>query len=403
MTVYEQYKKLKLDTSWIGLEKGPARGGYFCTPIGAKVFGWEGCGGIHYCFLKDFGEMVFAVDPENADQNVYPLAENFTDFLRMLLFAKHTAAVEQIILWDEEQFLKFLASPENQVQPEQQAVLDTLAEKLELSPMENTFAEVKRVQAAFDTSRLRFKPEYYDCKGIDPPERKRKKVKAPAAAFSTVVISAKRRAPSFPEGIRWLFFDVGSTLVDESRAYDRRIRETITGSGVSYEQFYEEMLRFYRQNQKGDLEAAKKFGLTVPPWHSEEERPYPDAVSCLKALQSRFSIGIIANQPLGTADRMEKMGLAPYLDRIVSSAEEGVAKPDPAIFRIALERAGCRPEQAVMIGDRLDNDIAPAKRLGMKTIWVKQGFGGLSTPRTPEETPDFTVGNLSELCSLILS
>ena len=34
MTVYEQYKKLKLDTSWIGLEKGPARGGYFCTPIG---------------------------------------------------------------------------------------------------------------------------------------------------------------------------------------------------------------------------------------------------------------------------------------------------------------------------------------------------------------------------------
>ena len=204
-------------------------------------------------------------------------------------------------------------------------------------------------------------------------------------------------------GIKWLFFDFGSTLVDESRAYDRRIRETIAGSGVSYEQFYEEMLRFYRQNKKGDLEAAKQFGLTVAPWHSEEEVLYPDAVSCLKALHSRFSIGIIANQPVGTADRMEKMGLAPYLDRIVSSAEEGIAKPDPAIFRIALERAGCRPEQAVMIGDRLDNDIAPAKRLGMKTIWVKQGFGGLSTPRTPEETPDFTVENLSELCSLILS
>ena len=169
MNIYEQFQKRRLDTGWIGLGKGPARGGYFCTPIGAKVIGWEGVGGIHYCFVKEFGEMVFAVDPENADQNVYPLAEHFTDFLRMLLFAKHTAAVEQIILWDEEQFLKFLASPENQVRPEQQAVLDTLAEKLELSPMENTFAEVKRVQAAFDTSRLRFKPEYYDCKGIDPP------------------------------------------------------------------------------------------------------------------------------------------------------------------------------------------------------------------------------------------
>lgn len=80
-------------------------------------------------------------------------------------------------------------------------------------------------------------------------------------------------------GIKWLFFDIGSTLVDESRAYDRRIRETIAGSGVSYEQFYEEMLRFYRQNKKGDLEAAKQFGLTVAPWHSEEEVLYPDAVS----------------------------------------------------------------------------------------------------------------------------
>lgn len=201
-------------------------------------------------------------------------------------------------------------------------------------------------------------------------------------------------------GIKWLFFDIGSTLVDESRAYDRRIRETIAGSGVSYEQFYEEMLRFYRQNKKGDLEAAKQFGLTVAPWHSEEETLYPDAVSCLKALQSRFYIGIIANQPLGTADRMEKMGLAPYLDRIISSAEEGLAKPDPAIFRLALERAGCRPEQAVMIGDRLDNDIVPAKQLGMTTIWVKQGFGGLSTPRTPEETPDFTVESLSDIPAL---
>ena len=201
-------------------------------------------------------------------------------------------------------------------------------------------------------------------------------------------------------GIKWLFFDIGSTLVDESRAYSRRIRETIAGSGVSYEQFYEEMLRFYRQNKKGDLEAAKQFGLTVAPWHSEEEVLYPDAVSCLKALHSRFSIGIIANQPLGTADRMEKMGLAPYLDRIISSAEEGLAKPDPAIFRLALERAGCRPEQAVMIGDRLDNDIVPAKQLGMTTIWVKQGFGGLSTPLTPEETPDFTVESLTDIPAL---
>lgn len=203
--------------------------------------------------------------------------------------------------------------------------------------------------------------------------------------------------------IKWLFFDIGSTLVDESAAYARRIRETIAGSGVSCERFYEEMLVFYRQNKKGDLETARKFGLTVAPWHSEEERLYPDAIPCLKILQSHFHIGIIANQLPGAAARMEKMGLASYLEQIISSAEEGAAKPDLEIFRIALNRAGCPPEQAVMIGDRLDNDITPAKRLRMKTIWVKQGFGGLATPRTLAETPDFTVENLSELCALILS
>lgn len=169
MNIYEQFQKRRLDTGWIGLGKGPARGGYFCTPIGAKVIGWEGVGGIHYCFVKGFGETVFAVNPESADLNVYPLAENFTDFLRMILFAGHAAALEQIIWWDEGQFRAYLAAPENRPGPEQRAVLDALAETLGLSPMENAFAEVKRVQAAFDYSRLRFQPEYYDCKGIDPP------------------------------------------------------------------------------------------------------------------------------------------------------------------------------------------------------------------------------------------
>ena len=57
---------------------------------------------------------------------------------------------------------------------------------------------------------------------------------------------------------------------------------------------------------------------------------------------------------------------------VIASAEEGVSKPDRRIFEIALERSGCKPENAVMIGDRIDNDIVPAKQLGMKTIWIKQ-------------------------------
>ena len=202
------------------------------------------------------------------------------------------------------------------------------------------------------------------------------------------------------EGIRWLFFDVGSTLVDESRAYERRIREAIAGTDISYERFYDAMLGFYRQNKKGDLEALAFFDLPKPPWHHEEEAPYPQAAYCLSCLRQDYRIGVVANQAAGTTQRLARMQLLQYIDLVVASAEEGVAKPDARIFRIALARAGCPSQHAVMIGDRLDNDIKPAKQLGMKTVWVKQGFGGFATPQCEAESPDHTVQGLEELPGL---
>ena len=77
-------------------------------------------------------------------------------------------------------------------------------------------------------------------------------------------------------------------------------------------------------------------------------------------------------------------------------------KPEGRIFEIALDRAGCLPEEAVMIGDRLDNDIAPAKAVGMKTVWVRQGFGACQTPRSQADTPDYTVNCLADLPALPL-
>jgi len=56
----------------------------------------------------------------------------------------------------------------------------------------------------------------------------------------------------------------------------------------------------------------------------------------------------------------------------------------------------------VMIGDRLDNDVVPAKRLGMKTVWIRQGFGGLSDPALSPEQPDWIVKDLRELVKLLL-
>lgn len=86
---------------------------------------------------------------------------------------------------------------------------------------------------------------------------------------------------------------------------------------------------------------------------------------------------------------------------IASSAELGVSKPDNEIFRQALAMADCRPKNAVMVGDRLDNDIRPAKELGMKTIRIRKGIAVFAKPSCEAEVPEHTVDNLSEIIRIL--
>jgi HAD superfamily hydrolase (TIGR01549 family) len=132
----------------------------------------------------------------------------------------------------------------------------------------------------------------------------------------------------------------------------------------------------------------------------ELEQPYEGAKPALQALALRYRIGVIANQSAGTKARLTRWGLMPFISICLSSAEIGLEKPDPAIFRLALARARCEPHHAVMIGDRLDNDIRPARLLGWKTIRILQGFARFQEPRDRLDEADATIADLAELLSL---
>lgn len=202
--------------------------------------------------------------------------------------------------------------------------------------------------------------------------------------------------------ITHVFFDIGSTLVDETECCNHRIHEAIAGTDITFEQFIEKKIFFQKQNLKGDLEALKFFGLKKTPWHREDEILYPEAEEILRYLHDKgYLIGVIANQGLGTEKRLKNFGIRRYFSSITASAEEGIEKPDPEIFRRAFKSAGCSAENSVMIGDRLDNDIVPAKSLGMKTVWIKQGFSVYCSPTCPQEHPDHTVLNLLELKNIL--
>lgn len=203
------------------------------------------------------------------------------------------------------------------------------------------------------------------------------------------------------ENIEWIFFDVGSTIVDEHLAYEHRMREIADLSNTTYNDVCGMAMEFYKQNRKGDLETAKLLGVELTKWHKEDEILYGDASKCLEILSSRYKIGIIANQSLGTRERLKQYGVLKYIDLVIASAEEGVAKPDNKIFEIALERSNCKPCNAVMIGDRIDNDIIPAKMMGMHTIWIKQGFGQYWNITEEIEIADCAVNTLMEICDVL--
>ena len=199
--------------------------------------------------------------------------------------------------------------------------------------------------------------------------------------------------------IEWIFFDLGSTLIDETEVYAQRFAETVRGSGVSVSEFQKTAVRFWTQGLDGYPQAAAYYGLPKAPWRSEYERLFDSCAVVLETLHARgYRLGVIANQVPGTAERLKKWGILQFFDVIAPSAELGMAKPDPAIFLWALNAAGCKPENAVMIGDRIDTDILPAQALGMKAVRVLTGPAAVYGPA--DDPSDRIVKRLSDLLLL---
>ena len=198
--------------------------------------------------------------------------------------------------------------------------------------------------------------------------------------------------------IKWIFFDIGSTLVDESECYEIRYKETTDNTDITYQEFKNKVIELAATSDNPYKEALQFYGLTKTKWHKELEYPYPFTESVLDELSKMYKLGIIANQSAGSEQRLTDWDISKYFDLVIASTEEGIEKPNPEIFRIALERANCLPENAVMVGDRIDNDILPAKKLGIKTVWVKQGFAKYQ-PKS--NVPDYTIQTLDEIIELL--
>jgi putative hydrolase of the HAD superfamily len=94
----------------------------------------------------------------------------------------------------------------------------------------------------------------------------------------------------------------------------------------------------------------------------------PDVAPALEALRLRFRLSVISNANGTVREKLRRVGLLSYFETVLDSHEEGIEKPDPRIFRKALERTGARADQSLYIGDMYHIDVAGARAAGMDVV-----------------------------------
>ncbi len=124
-----------------------------------------------------------------------------------------------------------------------------------------------------------------------------------------------------------------------------------------------------------------------------EFRPYSDAAPALAGARARGLGAVVAsNWDCSLPQVLEEAGLLDLLDGVVSSAAVGAAKPDARLFEAALDAGRCTAEQAVLVGDSLENDVGGARAAGIRPVLLRRSADapaaqGVTTIRSLEELP----------------
>jgi len=185
-------------------------------------------------------------------------------------------------------------------------------------------------------------------------------------------------------------FDVGETLVDETRNWERVADEC----GVPR---FTLMALVGASIRSGDSHLRALELLEIRPSRGSffHDQWYPDALSCLGRLRGcGLTLGAAGNMAIEHEELIR-----PHVDFVASSERWGVEKPSPAFFARVAGAAGAAPERIAYVGDRVDNDIEPALAAGMVAVHVRRGpWGHLQEP--PPEA--LRIRSLDELPSVLL-
>ena len=246
-----------------------------------------------------------------------------------------------------------------------------------------------------------------------------------------------------PSNLKIVFFDVGNVFVSDDPSgcfayrclFDRLVQ---SGHDISAEEFFR--LRTEHVSQGGGLWSF--VAQYVPEaefkqWQTATRRRMYNqwghlspAITSMAGVPAQlapfYRLGIIANQPEEVEQVLAERDLLQYFDVLAISDKVQLHKPDPALFQWAVEKAGVQPDEALMVGDRIGNDIVPAKAAGMRTAWLRLDYDDREWrpqddfqkayaasvsqigyrsegPRDESEKPDLTIESGEQLLRVLLS
>jgi FMN phosphatase YigB (HAD superfamily) len=223
---------------------------------------------------------------------------------------------------------------------------------------------------------------------------------------------------SLPEALEAVFFDVGGPVYPDDSFRDALLvsldeLRADRGEGPTDRELFTGTYDGIRAAQSGSLRTALADRFldgrrdllkerVRQHWVHPAGSMYDDVVPLFEALHGRVRVGLLANQEAGVVDALRRDGLGDLVDVWGISALVGHEKPSPELFGWALAEAGAAPDRAVHVGNRLDNDVRPARALGLATVWVLRG----EAPDEPTEEqlsePDLTVRDLTGLADVLL-
>ena len=194
--------------------------------------------------------------------------------------------------------------------------------------------------------------------------------------------------------VKAVVFDVGETLVDETRVWGLYADR----AGVTRLTFFAALgAVIERRDDHRNVFELLGIERWVDSVAYEPKDLYADSVPCMSALrEGGYTLALVGNQPARTESFLRECGLD--VDLVASSDSWGVAKPHPDFFQRVVEWLDVPPEQIAYVGDRVDNDVLPANDAGMVSVFLRRGPWGVLQAEWPEAAQaGLRIDSLAEL------